>query len=136
MADQPAKAMLVYTDDDGKRHEYDGDPSTLTFRQLWDMQKVTGLNGLTPIGDAMAEMNAQALMAYLWVHLREEDSSVQFNQMNDVRIGQIELVEVEVETPKAPTESPSETSGDETSSNVSSPSSDAISGSDPATSPI
>ena len=53
------------------------------------MQKVTGLNGLTPIGDAMAEMNAQALMAYLWVHLREEDADVQFHQMNDVRIGQM-----------------------------------------------
>jgi hypothetical protein len=135
MADQ--KVTLVYTDDDGKRHEYDGDPSQLTFKQLWDMQKMTGLNGLAPIGDAMSEMNAAALMAFLWVHIREEEPDTQFSDMNSVRVGQIELIGNE-EDPKEPTsgDGPSSTSDDATSSTGSYPSSDTTSEFDPPTSPI
>jgi hypothetical protein len=134
MAEQAKRALLVYTDDEGKRHEYDGDPSQLTFKQVWDMQKVTGLNGLGPIGDALAEMNAPALMALLWVHRREDEPDVKFSDMNSIRVGQIELVEVEDDPKEAP--STESTSAGDQSSTGSSPSSVSTSESDPPISPI
>lgn len=129
-------AVLVYTDEDGKVHEYDGDPSSLTFKQIWDMQKVTGLNGLSPIGDALSEMNAPALMALLWVNLREEQPDAKFSDLNSVRLNQIEMRGVPkapVGDPKAP--NPDSTSGADATSSPSYPSSDTTSESDPATSP-
>jgi hypothetical protein len=134
MSEAVKRALLVYTDDEGKRHEYDGDPSQLTFKQVWDMQKVTGMNGLAPIGDALSEMNAPALMAFLWVHRREDEPDVKFADMNSVRLGQIELVEV-TDDPKEDPSGPS-TSDGETSSSPSSPYSASTSESDPPTSPI
>lgn len=132
--------LLVYTDDDGKVHEFDGDVTTLTFKQLWDIQKVTGLNGLGPIGEALTEMNAPTLMALLWVYRREEEPEVKFADMNSVRLNQVEFrpVPKAEADPKAsaPTDAPFSTSADETTSTHSSPSSDTTSESDPAISPI
>lgn len=125
------EVLIVYTDNEGKVHEFDGDASSLTFKQLWDIQKVTGLNGLGPIADALGEMNAPALMALLWVHLREEQPDVTFSDINTVRLNQIEFRQILAEPadPKgsAPTDSDSSTWDDAKTSSPSSPSSDSTS---------
>lgn len=133
-------ALMVYTDDDGKQHEFDGDLSGLTFQQIWDIQKVTKLGGLQEITEAFARMDAPVMMAILWVNIRAEQPTMKFADLQTARPNQLDvrIVDKAPADPKDsdPTGSPFSTSGDETTSSPSYPSSDTTSESDPAISPI
>jgi hypothetical protein len=141
--DQEGRPVFVFIDDDGEEHEYDGDPMHLKFKQLDVMQKLTGLNGLLPIMEALGEMNSLALKAFLWVHRKgpqmDDEPSLVFADLADLSLGQIQMRKVvDDETPKdsAETGYPSPTTAISESESGSTPSSDSTSGYDPVTSPI
>lgn len=138
------RPVLVFIDDDGKEHEYDGDPMNLKFRQLDVLQKLTGLNGLVPIMEALGDLNSLVTRAFLWVHRKgprmDEEPSLAFADLLDLSLGQIEMRDVvDDEDPKASdTGSLQEQPTSEIfeSESAYTPSSDTTSDSDPVISPI
>lgn len=103
---------LVYTPTGEEPIEYDADLNNLTLQSIWDMQKVTKMDGLEPIGEALSRFDAPALMALLWVLRKADEPALKFHELGQVRMSEIDFQE-DPEDADAPKDQPSQTDSTE-----------------------
>ncbi len=85
---------------DGVRHEFDSDK--MTFAEGRALERVTG-EPFGELGNAAAAGNLSVIQAFVWVAMKRVEPTLQFSDLDDRAIGDIDFEDDETDEKEDPT---------------------------------